>query len=229
MLGSEVIDRAQRILNDTSAIRWPAADLLDWLNEGQKAAVRVAPESYTVTAFIQLATGVRQNLVTLAAAGTPTGVPLRLIEVVRNVTDNTGFPALRAIRMINRRSLDQANPDWPTDTDAALVENYMFDSRNPKEFMVYPPQPSTLQGYVEVVYSAEPADLSVDTDPIILADSYAPALTDYVVSRALSTDAEYGENSAKVALHYNQFFGAMTQKTTADLAVEPVPATTKVE
>lgn len=228
MLGSEVIDRAQRILNDTTAVRWPAADLLDWLNEGQMAAVRIAPEVYTVTAFMQLAEGVRQNLTAMATAAA-TEAPIRLIEVARNVTDATGLPALRAIRMINRRTLDQANPDWPSDTTNNQVENFTYDSRNPKEFMVYPPQPAAGQGFVEVVYSAEPADLTADTDPIVLDDSYAPALVDYIVSRALSTDAEYGENSAKVALHYNQFYGAVTQKATADLTVEPVPATTPGE
>ena len=227
MLGSAVIDRAQRILNDTTAVRWLAADLLDWLNEGQLAAVRIAPEAHTVTAIFQLVTGVRQNLTALAVTAS-TEAPLRLIEVVRNVTDATGFPALRAIRMVNRRSLDQGNPDWPADTAAALVENYMFDSRNPKEFMVYPPQPAT-GGFVEVVYSAEPAALSLDSDPIALDDSYGPALVDYIVYRALSTDAEYGENSAKVAQHFNQFMGALTQKTGIDASVEPLPATTTVE
>jgi len=228
MQGSVVIDRAQRILNDTTAVRWPAADLLDWLNEGQKAAVRIAPEAYTVTANVQLATGARQNLVTIAAAAA-VEVPLRLIEITRNVTDATGFPALRAIRMVNRRALDQANPDWPTDATNALVENYMFDSRNPKEFFVYPPQPAAGQGFVEVIYSAEPTDLTADTDPIALDDAFAPALVDYIVHRALSTDAEYGSNPARVAQHFNQFMGAMTQKTQTDLTVEPVPATTSVE
>lgn len=228
MQGSVVIDRAQRILNDTTAVRWLAADLLDWLNEGQKAAVRIAPEAYTVTANMQLATGVRQNLTAMAVVAT-TEVPLRLIEVVRNVTDATGFPALRGVRLVNRRALDQVNPDWPTDTAAALVENYMFDSRNPKEFMVYPPQPAAGQGFVEVVYSAEPADLSADTDPIVLDDSYAPALVDYIVYRAVSTDAEYGDNPAKVAQHFNQFMSALNQKSGIDPSVEPLPATTPSE
>lgn len=228
MLGSVVIDRAQRILNDTTAVRWPAADLLDWLNEGQHAAVRIAPEAYTVTANMVLATGVRQNLTAMAVVAT-TEVPLRLIEVTRNVTDATGFPALSVVRLINRRALDQMNPDWPTDTDNAIVENYMFDSRNPKEFMVYPPQPAAGQGFVEVVYSAEPAALTVDSDPIVLDDSYAPALVDYIVYRALSTDAEYGANPAKTAQHFNQFMGALNQKSGIDAAVEPAPATTPSE
>ena len=228
MLGSVVIDRAQRILNDTTAVRWPAADLLDWLNEGQQAAVRIAPEAYTVTANMQLAEGVRQNLVSMATAAS-TEVPLRLIEVTRNVTDATGLPALKVVRMVTRRALDQANPDWPTETGVALVDHYMFDSRNPKEFMVYPPQPATGQGFVEVVYSAEPAPLTDAADPIVLDDSYAPALVDYIVHRALSTDAEYGQNPAKVAQHFNQFMGALTQKSGIDLAVEPVPSTTPTE
>ena len=228
MLGSVITDRAQKILNDTTAVRWTLVELIDWLNEGQKAAVRIAPEANTVTAFVQLVTGPRQNLATLAATAA-IAVPLRLIDVTRNVTDATGLPALRAIRITNRRSLDQYNPDWPSDTGVALVQHYMFDSRNPKEFFVYPPQPAASQGFVEVVYSAEPADLANGTIAISLDDSYAAALVDYVVHRALSSDAEYGANPAKVAQHYNQFFGAIQQKSVADLTVEPVPATTVSE
>ena len=228
MLGSVITDRAQKILNDTSGVRWPVADLIDWLNEGQKAAVRIAPEANTVTAFMQLATGVRQNLTSLAVTAT-TAVPLRLIDVTRNVTDATGLPALRAVRIANRRALDQYNPDWPADTGVALVQHYMFDSRNPKEFFVYPPQPAVSQGWVEVVYSGEPTDLANGTESIALDDSYAAALVDYVVHRALSADAEYGANPQRIAQHYNQFFGAIQQKSVADLTVEPVPATTVSE
>jgi len=228
MLGSVVIDRAQRILNDTTAVRWPAADLLDWLNEGQKAAVRLAPEAFTVTANLQLAPGVRQNITTLASTGS-VNVPLRLIDITHNVTDATGLPPLRAIRLTNRRSLDQYNPDWPSDTAAATVQHYMFDSRNPREFFVYPAQPATGMGFVEIVYSAEPTDLANEAASIGLDDSYASALVDYIIHRALSSDAEYGGNSAKVAQHFNQFMGAVMQKTQADLTVEPVPSTTTVE
>jgi len=227
MLGSVVIDRAQRILNDVTGVRWTTANLLDWLNEGQKATVRIAPEAYLVTAILQLTRGVRQNLTALAATAA-TEVPLRLVEVTRTVTDATGYPALRVIRMVTRRALDQANPEWPTETEVATVEHYMFDSRNPKEFMVYPPQLAA-GAFVEAVYSALPPDLSAEGDPISLDDSYAAPLVDYIVHRALSTDAEYGQNPAKIAQHFNQFMAGITQKTVADLTVEPVPADTTVE
>jgi len=228
MLGSVITDRAQKILNDTSGVRWPVADLIDWLNEGQKAAVRISPEANTVTAFMQLVEGPRQNLTALAVTAT-TAVPLRLIDVTRNVTDATGLPALRAVRLANRRSLDQYNPDWPSDTGATLVQHYLFDSRNPTEFFVYPPQPNVSQGWVEIVYSGEPTDLASGASSIALADSYAAALVDYVVHRALSADAEYGSNPQRISQHYNQFYSALQQKTAADLTVEPAPATTVSE
>jgi len=228
MLGSVITGRAQIILNDTSAVRWPVADLIDWLNEGQKATVRLAPEANVVSAYMQLAPGVRQDLTALAVTAS-TDVPLRLIDVPLNVTDATGLPSLRAIRLINRRSLDQYNPGWATDTAAAVVDHYMFDSRNPREFYVYPAQPATGMGYVEIVYSAEPADLADGDDDISLPDAYAAMLVDYVVHRALSADVEYGANSARVAQHYNQFMGGIQATSQADLTVEPVPATTPTE
>jgi len=228
MLGSVITGRAQLILNDTSGIRWPVANLIDWLNEGQKATVRLAPEANCVSAYVQLVEGPRQDLTALCATA-GTRVPMRLIDVTRNVTDATGLPALRAIRIVNRRALDQYDPDWPSATAVSLVQHYMFDSRNPKEFFVYPPQPAVTPGYVEVVYSAEPTDLANGTESIDLDDSYAAMLVDYVVHRALSADAEYGANPQRIAQHYNQFLAGVQSKSQQDLTVEPVPGDQVVE
>lgn len=224
MLASAVIDRAQRILNDVSAVRWPAADLLDWLNDGQRAVVHFAPEANRVTEFVQLAQGTKQDLTTLA-----TTVPLRLIDVTRNVTDGTGFPALRAIRSVDRRELDMVQPDWHTHTTSSTVTQFMFDKRNPTEFFVYPPQPAAGQGFVEIVYSAEPADLPNDSTNIGLSDTYVPALVDYIVFRALSYDAEYGANPGRVNAHWQAFLNGATGRSAVDPMVEPLPGTPPTE
>lgn len=224
MQASLVIDRAQRILNDVSAVRWPAADLLDWLNDGQRAVVHYAPEANRVTEFVQLARGTKQDLTTLA-----TDVPLRLIDVTRNVTDGTGFPALRAIRSVDRRELDMVQPDWHTHTTSATVIQFMFDKRNPTEFFVYPPQPAAGQGFVEIVYSAQPTDLTADTQQTVLSDTYVPALVDYIVFRALSYDAEYGANPGRVNAHWQAFLNGATGRSAVDPTVEPLPGTPPTE
>lgn len=226
--GTQIIDRAQQILNDAGAVRWPRADLLDWLNEGMASTARLAPESYTVDANMIMVEGSRQNLTAMAvAAGTE--APLRLIDITHNVTDATGLPALRAVRHTNIKTLNQVNPDWHGDTPNALVDHYLFDSRNPKEFFVYPPQPSSGFGFVAVVYSAIPTPLAVEANNILLDDSYAEPLVDYILHRAFSIDAEYGVNPARVSQHFNQFLAGIMSKTTADLTVEPAPASTPVE
>ena len=44
--GQRVIDRAQEILQDTAGVRYPIADLVDYLNEGIVAIRRVRPDLF---------------------------------------------------------------------------------------------------------------------------------------------------------------------------------------
>jgi hypothetical protein len=224
MQASEVIDRAQIILNDTSAVRWLAADLLEWLNDGVRAICHFVPEASVTTEFVQLAQGTKQSLTTLS-----TGNALRLIDVTRNVTDGTGFPALRAVRSVDRRELDMAHPTWHADATGTTVTQFMYDPRNPLEFFVYPPQPASGQAFVELVYSSYPADLTADTQTVGIDDTYVTALVDYIVYRALSIDAEYGANPQRVAAHWQAFVQAAQGKAGGDPLVEPTPGTKATE
>mgnify|MGYP003685327521 FL=1 len=60
ILSNDIISRAQTVLQDTSAARWTAAELLLWLNDGQreicllKPSVSATNQSVTLLSLIHI-------------------------------------------------------------------------------------------------------------------------------------------------------------------------------
>lgn len=210
-----ILDRAAIILQDTSNVRWPAGELLSWLNDGQREIVGLAPDAYTRTENLLLSPGTKQ---TIPASG------IRLIDIPRNM-GVTGATPGRAIRPVDRAVLDAQRPDWHSESASTAVKHYTFDRRNPKVFYVYPPQPS-VSGYVEITYSASPPDVSAG-QAISIDDIYANALLDYVLYRAYSKDAEYTQNAERAQMHYKAALSSLSNKEGTDGTVEPVSGSSR--
>jgi len=209
--GSTILDRASIILQDTTNIRWPEDELLKWLNDGQREIVLRKPDSYAKsTSMVLTASETKQSLPSDA---------IQLIDIVRNL--GTGVTPGRAISRTERYILDGQRPNWNTETGSSTVKHYMFDERNPKVFYVYPPQPTT-PSYIEIVYSASPADLATSASTITLDDIYASALLDYVLYRAYSKDADIAPSAPQRAIgHYQAFTQSVTGKEAAESAYNP--------
>lgn len=205
-----IIERASVILQDTSNIRWPVNELLNWLNDGQREIVALAPDAYTRTENVLLVPGTKQTI---------PGIGIRLIDISRNM-GVTGATPGRAIRPVDRAVLDAQRPNWHFETASAEAKHYMFDRRNPKVFYVYPPQPN-VPGYVEITYSSAPTDVS-QGQPIVIDDIYANALLDYILYRAYSKDAEYTQNAERAQMHYKAALASLAGKEGIDATVEPV-------
>ena len=62
-----------------------------------------------------------------------------------------------------------------------------------------------------------------DTTVILLDDIYLSPITDWILYRAYSKDAEYGANEARAVASYQAFNAAIGVKTQADAAVTPTP------
>lgn len=202
MLVADLITRAVDILQDTTNVRWPAAELIRYLNDGQRQIVLNVPDASITNSTLALAAGTKQTL--------PSG-GIRLIDVVRNVSGN-------AIRIIDRDILDTQIPGWHNET-AAATKHYIFDPRDPTHFYVYPPATSA-SPQVEIIYSSSPSD-AVSGGSITLADVYANALLDYVLYRAYSKDAEYAGDSGRAAAAYSSFLQSLGNKVQVDAAVDP--------
>jgi hypothetical protein len=105
----------------------------------------------------------------------------------------------------------------------------MYDPRQPKEFFVYPP--ATTASELEVIYADAVVGHTLsesDLDPtganatvILLDDIYKSPITDWVLYRAYSKDAEYGANEQRAVSSYNAFNTALGSKTQVDAASAP--------
>lgn len=203
MKASQIIDKVSLLLQDKANTRWARAELIGWLNDGQRETVIARPDAHSENAEVTLIDGPRQSI--------PAGA-IQLLDVVRNTNG-------KAIRLVNRDLLDAQAPDWYSHTKSNVIKNYTFDGRNPQTFYVYPP--ATAGAKVDVVISTCPAEIMQDTQDLGLPDIYANALTDYVLYRAFSKDSDYAANATRAASHYNSFAQAIGAKTKVDLTVNP--------
>jgi hypothetical protein len=156
--------RAAVLLNDTDFVRWPCAELCEWINEATRAIVLAKPSASSKTLIVKLAAGTRQTLnpygLNPASTGTFTGgaYPLTLLNVLRNVTvalDSNGVVTTtaggRMIKAVDRALLDAQDPNWHNKAilqQKREVRNFTFNETVPLEFFVYPGNDGT--GYVEV-------------------------------------------------------------------------------
>jgi len=215
----DLISRAQTLLQDTTSVRWPVLELQGWLNDSYRETVNLRPDANTATGEFACVAGARQVVTTTFASA------LRVIEVVRNTATSS---AKGAVRLVNRRMLDDQRRNWYAETQTVDIQHYMFDPRLPKEFLVYPP--ATTAARLEVVYSSVPlahtlseSELtnSATTEVIRVDDSYFNALLDYVMYRAYSKDAEYAANAQRAVAHYQAFQNALGVSAQTNAASQP--------
>lgn len=215
----ELIDRAQTILQDTTAVRWPVLELQKWLSDAYREIILMRPDANTQTGTFTCVTGTRQVLTTVFSSA------LRLIDVIRNVAATSDKSA---VRLVDRRTLDDQRRGWHGETATVNIQHFMFDPKLPKEFMVYPPATSAAE--LEVVYSSVPAAHTLTeaqltnaatADVIEIDDSYANAILDYMLYRAYSKDAEYAANAQRAVAHYQAMQSSLGVKTASDGAVQP--------
>ncbi len=218
-----IVKRAQTILQDTTATRWPLTEIQDWLNDAYKEVVIHRPDANTASTTVSLAAGARQKCHDTGSINLPN--LLRVMDVVRNTHASSDK---RAIRRTDRRILDDQRPTWYNETPSYTIQHFVFDDRLPHEFLVYPP--ATVGTTVELVYSSVPTPHTLteselgnagNAETIKLDDVYANALLDYVLYRAYSKDAEYAANGARATAHYQAFATSLGIKTTADLQTSP--------
>lgn len=206
VVASDILDRASIILQDSTNVRFPESELLDFLNDAQREIVLHRPDANMQNANMTLVAGSKQSI--------PAG-GLRLIDVVRNAGG-------KAITQVNREVLDETLPNWhETAAGADKVQHYIYDPADPKNFYVYPKGTSSMD--VEVVYSSSPSEVASTTGTITLDDIYANCILDYILYRSYQKDSEYAGNAQRSMMHYQGFTNALGIKTQADGATTPVP------
>lgn len=211
-----IVHRVAETLQDLTSIRWPAAELVRYLNDAQREIGFARPDAiYGTAPAYALAVGWRQAL--------PAGAN-KLIAIPCN---GNGGPA---VRMCSMEILDAQIPGWRSLTPRTTVVHGMYDERNPREFFVYPPAASGAT--LDISYSKDPIDIAEpaagtiwsDVDnvtPLSVIDLYANVLVDYSLARAYSKDAEYAFNAQLAAAYTAKVTNALGIEKLATLAVSP--------
>ena len=210
-----IIQRCVDALQDPTSIRWPVAELVRYLNDGQREVVLHRPDAMRKSAAVALVAGTRQ---TIPSDG------LKLIDIVRNTRGTK-----RAVRQVNREILDAQTPGWHGLTGSTEILHFMFDARDPTAFYVYPPASSS-GASVEALYASAPADVSEPppgslytavTGNISVPDIYGNALQDYILARGYTKDSEYAGNAQRAQSHLALFATALGIELKATLSVAP--------
>ena len=210
-----IIRRVVETMQDNTSVRWPVAELVRYLNDGQREVVLYRPDSMVTNATVSLVAGAKQAIPTNGS---------KLIDVIRNTGGSK-----RSVRMTVRNILDTQSPNWYNLTGLTEILHYMYDPRDPKVFYVYPPAAAS-GASVEIVYSAYPTDItepadgavySAVTGNISLPDIYGNVLADYILYRAYTKDSEYAGNAQRAQAHYGAFQAALTTEMAGTTGVAP--------
>lgn len=211
-----IIESAQVVLQDATAIRWAATELVKWLNDAQREIVLLKPDAGATTATIALAVGTKQ---TIPAGGN------RLLKVVRNMSALVDGLGRKVVRLVEQEALDASVPNWHDPTvagDAAhanVIKNYCYSEQNPRTFYVYPGAKTT-SAWLEIVYSADPTVVAAGQN-ISLPDIYANAILDYILFRAFSKESDFAAQQQRADTHYKLFWTSITGKSMGDKTSTP--------
>lgn len=223
--GTNIATEVRLQLNDGDAsnYRWSDAELLLYVNAGQRQIVFLLPEANVVSETTALSDTVRQ---TLPAGG------VKFISVENDDDDDNPGPA---ITVVERDSLDSSFPEWgyPAHQGSHLnyataedehgeyfVEHVMHDPREPKTFFVFPPPNGSAQD-VQLQYSKLPTALGALSGTFALSDEYLNAEIEYVIYRCLMKDGRYSMPAERRQELWNNFLRALGLKIEADARVDP--------
>lgn len=188
MLAGEIIERVRVILRDeTSAARWPDAELLTWLRDGVDAIGNAKPEETGDYLTVEMENSNRQEL------------PAHVRQLVRLERNAEG----KRINKADRYALTVCEYLYGALDDSREVLDYWQDSATSREYWVYPlPRKGVkVQGYFSVY---QPAITGLG-DTLKITSAYRNALVDYVLSSAFSKDAEYADNARLSAMYAESF------------------------
>jgi len=209
MIASDVLNRVNIILQDTSSVRWPDAEKLLFLASAQRAVVELRPNANVTVQKYDLVDGTRQTL----ASG-----DYKLLDVIRNVDYSTSAGG-KVVRFVDRDALNQSDPDWHSSTATRAVRNWTTDERDPRTFYVYP-RALAGKSSIECLVSRLPGSIAAVGTTLVLNDSYMNALENYVLFKCFSKDSEFA-NPQKAANHLHMFQTLMGAITTVEKTNSP--------
>ena len=207
-----VILDAHVVLQDLTGTRWPASELVRYLNDAQRAVVAKRPEVKATLEAYTCVAGEVQSLPSTAQS---------LIDVHSNALN-------RPVTKVDRLVLEATDRNWMAATPGNPV-HFMHTLTDPRKFYVYPP--AKAETTLNCVFSNYPTDVGAPTAPGKLAstvtgnadlpDEYEAALLHFVLFRAYSKDAEFGGNAQLAGQHYQLFKSELGEQAQGSATVSP--------
>lgn len=209
ILASVIIAQASEIAEDESNVVWTTAQALEWLNDAQKAICTLRPDASTINGPVLLVAGTKQAI---------TG--RRVMDLVRNMGSDGLTPGL-AIRLIDKKIKDEFEPNWHTETAALIVDEYVYDARDPKRFYVSPPVDTGTDVYVEISQAINPTNVPTTGDPIDLDDVYSTTIIEWICYRFFGRDSENTPDHSRAMSYLRNFYGLLDKKMPIDALIRP--------
>ena len=202
-----IIDKASVLLGDVAATRWTTAELLGWLNDGQRELVTLAPQTNIKNVPLHLVSGIKQSL---------PGDAIILLDIPYN-SGSAGTTVGTVINHVPKEIMLKRIPGWTATLPSSVVKHYIYSASDPLIFYIYPPQPAATK-YVECVYSAIPTLIANATagTKITIDDQYQNALLDYLLYRSFSKDTDSANQTARGTEYYKMFISAIASKMGVD-------------
>jgi hypothetical protein len=216
MLVSSIISEVSTDIFDPNNVRWSESVLLNFYNSAERQIVYFKPTSYIVSGVYELVEGTKQDL--------PDGTnsfqdpdsntleqSIELIRVLRNMGTD-GETVGDDVYTVTPADMDELYPGWRTATASATVQNVVYDPKIRIGFEVYPPQPSSDMGWLEIIYSGVPTAITSTGQNMNLRSEYAEPIKNYMKHRVYSLDALNSQYAASQAISYWNLFLAQIGK-----------------
>lgn len=201
VLVTTIIERVAKTLIDDAMVGWTDAELYDYYNAGQSAVLNAKPDAYTKQQLVSLSAGVVQE------------TPSDCVSLLAIYYNGNGA----AINEVGLDLLNQANRNWPARTPNAVVDEVVVDKRNPRRFLVNPPNTGT--GSVMMLYGADPPRASPNSPSTAMAlpDIYENALWAFTLSLAYAKNTKRQDlvKAGSYMQLFNQFVGVRAAAQTA--------------
>jgi len=214
MQAQELVIKVARDLNDYESghehVRWPLADMLEYLGDAMCVVVLLRPDANAVTVPVLLSTGSTRQVIPVDGA--------RFIGVVRNMGGDGQTPGL-PVTLIKREDLDAANQAWHIEAFSSVVDHFVFDDAVPTIFYVSPPPAAGV--WVDLSYARLPQQPAAPSDALPLSDIWKEPLREYMMYRAYTRNDSSQEDLSKGERHLSRFFTVLGEESKAKLVFSP--------
>lgn len=184
-LASDVITRVQRQFGDEAAVQVTEADIIRWINDGQREVVK-----HNETLLEKVTT---TNIVANQQAY---NYPVDLQTFRSLHYKDSGMNSFQKLKGYNFNQFNELVDQWDgTDYPAGVPTIYTLYAG---QFLLFPIPQTSLTNALKVYYQRKPTDVSTGASTIDLPDSYFEVLVKHCLSQAYEMDEDWEAAGAKM-------------------------------